>query len=133
MINPSALTLFSAFIGFETKNKYAITDVMGKPVFCVTEDSDCCTRQCFGSARPLHLCVLDLNGGREVLRMSRPLRCDSCCFPCCLQVVVVGFLCYCCRGTSLEITGATGLLFLAYRRLATSLKNIRIFPKNPRV
>ncbi|XP_014467349.1 PREDICTED: phospholipid scramblase 2-like [Dinoponera quadriceps] len=80
--------LLEVFTGFETKNRYAIMDVTGKPVFYAAEESDVCSRLCLGSARPCDFSVVDLNG-REVLRMSRPFRCDSCCCPCCLQIMEI--------------------------------------------
>ena len=47
-------------------------------------DTDCCTRQCCGPLRPFDIQVTD-NYQREVIRLVRPLRCQGCCFPCCLQ------------------------------------------------
>ncbi|XP_021108434.1 phospholipid scramblase 1-like isoform X2 [Heterocephalus glaber] len=52
------------------------------------EDTDCCTRNCCGPCRPFTLKILD-NLGREVITMERPLRCDDCCFPCCLQEIEI--------------------------------------------
>ncbi|XP_021108452.1 phospholipid scramblase 1 isoform X2 [Heterocephalus glaber] len=52
------------------------------------EDNDCCTRNCCGASRPFTLKILD-NLGREVITMERPLRCTSCCFPCCLQEIEI--------------------------------------------
>ncbi|XP_032685927.1 phospholipid scramblase 1-like [Odontomachus brunneus] len=80
--------LLEAFTGFETKNRFAVMDMMGKPVFYVAEESGICSRMCLGSARPCEFSVFDVNG-REVLRMIRPFRCDSCCCPCYLQVMEV--------------------------------------------
>ncbi|XP_025153641.1 phospholipid scramblase 1 isoform X2 [Harpegnathos saltator] len=79
------IELLEAFTGFETKNRYAVTDMTGKPVFYVAEESGICSRLCLGSARPCEFSVLDQNR-REVFRMIRPFRCDSCCCPCYLQV-----------------------------------------------
>ena len=47
-------------------------------------DTDCCTRQCCGPGRPFEMKVFD-NMQREVMHLSRPLRCQCCCCPCCLQ------------------------------------------------
>ncbi|XP_019699140.1 phospholipid scramblase 2 isoform X3 [Harpegnathos saltator] len=82
------IELLEAFTGFETKNRYAVTDMTGKPVFYVAEESGICSRLCLGSARPCEFSVLDQNR-REVFRMIRPFRCDSCCCPCYLQVMEV--------------------------------------------
>lgn len=51
-------------------------------------DTDCCTRQCCGPARPFEMKILD-NQQREVIHLSRPLRCSSCWFPCCLQEIEI--------------------------------------------
>lgn len=77
--------IWTAFTGFETKNKYSVVNVRGEPVFYVAEESSCCARCCMGPNRPCELAVFD-NARREILRMVRPFRCDSCCCPCCLQV-----------------------------------------------
>lgn len=82
------LELIEALIGWETKNKYCATNNRGEPVFYIAEDSDICSRMCFGSYRACEFHLYDA-GRREVLRMTRPLRCDSCCCPCCLQELEV--------------------------------------------
>ena len=51
-------------------------------------DTDCCTRQCCGPARPFDMKILD-NSQREVIHLNRPLRCTGCCCPCFLQEVEV--------------------------------------------
>lgn len=76
---------FAAFTGFETKNKYSVKNSLGQNVYFAIEDSDCCTRNCCGPARPFDMKVFD-NFRNEVIHFHRPLACDSCCFPCCLQV-----------------------------------------------
>ncbi|XP_029828951.3 phospholipid scramblase 1 [Ixodes scapularis] len=80
--------LLEVFTGFETANKYAILNSMGQDVFFAAEDSDCCTRNCCGSIRPFGMKIMD-NTGREVMFIDRPLRCDTCWFPCCLQTMEV--------------------------------------------
>lgn len=80
--------LLEAFTGFETNNKYKILNSMGQQVFFAAEDTDCCTRQCCGPARPFEMKILD-NLQREVIHLTRPLRCSSCFFPCCLQEIEV--------------------------------------------
>ena len=55
---------------------------------CARAETDFCTRQCCGPQRPFTIKVLD-NSGREVMRASRPCRCQSCCCPCCLQEVTI--------------------------------------------
>lgn len=76
--------LLEAFIGFETNNKYTIKNNLGQKVFWAIEDNDCCTRNCCGPARPFEMQITDAHH-QEVIHLSRDLRCDSCCCPCCLQ------------------------------------------------
>ncbi|XP_029045802.2 phospholipid scramblase 2-like isoform X1 [Osmia bicornis bicornis] len=80
--------LVEAFTGFETKNKYIVANVRGEPVYYVAEESGFCGRLCLGTYRSCEFVVID-NNRREVLRMVRPFRCDSCCCPCCMQELEV--------------------------------------------
>ncbi|XP_012146865.1 phospholipid scramblase 2 isoform X1 [Megachile rotundata] len=80
--------LLEAFIGFETKNRYSVANIRGEPVYYVAEKSGFCGRLCCGTSRSCEFLVVD-NNRREVLRMVRPLRCNSCCCPCCLQELEV--------------------------------------------
>lgn len=77
---------FSVFLGFESNNKYEIKNTLGQRIYFAVEDTDCCTRNFCGPSRPFTIRVMD-NLGREVITLQRPLRCSSCCFPCCLQEV----------------------------------------------
>jgi len=76
--------LLEAFTGCETANKYKVLNSLGQQVFFAKEDTDCCTRQCCGPTRPFEMNIMD-SQDQEVLHLVRPLRCQSCCFPCCLQ------------------------------------------------
>ncbi|XP_063058566.1 phospholipid scramblase 1 [Engraulis encrasicolus] len=76
--------LLEAIIGFETKNKYEIKNSMGQKIFSAKEDTNCCNRNCCGPARPFDMEIKDHND-QEVIHLIRPLRCASCCCPCCLQ------------------------------------------------
>ncbi|XP_021940953.1 phospholipid scramblase 2 isoform X4 [Zootermopsis nevadensis] len=76
--------LLEAFTGFETQNKYTIKNSVGQKVYYAVEDSDCLTRNCCGPLRPFDMKILD-NYKNEVIHLNRPLACDSCWFPCCLQ------------------------------------------------
>ena len=76
--------LLEAVIGFETKNKYKVLNVMGQPMYMGQEDSGCLNRQCCGPIRAFEMEITD-NFGHDVIHLNRHLRCDSCCFPCCLQ------------------------------------------------
>nr|XP_037268323.1 phospholipid scramblase 1-like [Rhipicephalus microplus] len=80
--------LLEVFTGYETANKYSIKNSMGQDIFFAVEDTDCCTRNCCGPIRPFGIKVLD-NFKREVMYIERPLRCDTCWFPCCLQTLEV--------------------------------------------
>ncbi|CAH2247030.1 phospholipid scramblase 1-like [Pelobates cultripes] len=80
--------LLEAFTGFETNNKYEIKNTLGQRVYFAAEENDCCTRNCCGAARSFAMTIVD-NMGREVIKLIRPYRCSSCCFPCCLQKLEV--------------------------------------------
>ena len=80
--------ILEAFTGFETANKYKVFNSLGQEVYYAKEDTDCCTRQCCGPARPFDMNITDMQG-QEVIHLNRPLRCQSCCFPCCLQELEV--------------------------------------------
>ncbi|XP_071566463.1 phospholipid scramblase 1 isoform X1 [Temnothorax nylanderi] len=82
------IELLQAFTGWETKNKYVITDNKGEPVFYMAEESGICWRLCLGKYRSCEFNIYDKNQ-REILRMVRPFRCDGCCCPCYLQVLEV--------------------------------------------
>ncbi|CAG0886219.1 unnamed protein product [Darwinula stevensoni] len=80
--------LLEAFTGFETANKYSVKNSMGQRVYVAAEDSDCCTRNICGPIRPFGMKIFD-NHKKEVMHLYRPLMCDSCWFPCCLQELEV--------------------------------------------
>ncbi|XP_059614948.1 phospholipid scramblase 1 isoform X2 [Phlebotomus argentipes] len=80
--------LLEAFTGFETNNKFTIKNSMGQKVYWAAEDTDCCTRNCCGPMRPFDMKILDIYKN-QVLHLYRPLRCQSCCFPCCLQTMEI--------------------------------------------
>ncbi|XP_028832956.1 phospholipid scramblase 1-like isoform X2 [Denticeps clupeoides] len=61
---------------------------MGQQVYFVAEENDCCNRQVCGPLRSFIIHIQD-NFGQEVIRLTRPLRCGSCCCPCCLQELEV--------------------------------------------
>ncbi|KAK2490343.1 hypothetical protein MC885_012618, partial [Smutsia gigantea] len=80
------IELLEVLTGFETNNKYEIKNSFGQMIYFAAEDTDFCTRNCCGSSRPFTIRILD-NLSREVMTLQRPLACDSCCCPCCLQEV----------------------------------------------
>ena len=77
-------------MGFETNNKFTIKNSVGQKVYYAVEENDCLTRNCCGPLRPFEMKILD-NYRNQVINLSRPLACDSCCFPCCLQVETNNF------------------------------------------
>jgi len=103
--------------GLETANKYKIKNVLGQNVYKAKEDTDCCTRYVCGPNRPFDMIIRD-NMDREVIHLNRPLRCDSCCFPCCLQSLeissppgeVIGYVnqLWSCMKPKFEITDGDG-------------------------
>lgn len=83
---PSTPLSSAALVGFESNNKYEVRNSLGQNVFYAVEENDCLNRQCCGPMRPFTIHVLD-NFGQEVITVTRPLKCMSCFFPCCLQEV----------------------------------------------
>lgn len=77
-----------AFTGYETNNKYEVLNSLGQRVFYAVEDTCCCTRNCCGHHRPWDIKILN-NQSKEVMHLSRGLRCNCCLCPCCLQKVTV--------------------------------------------
>ncbi|XP_073088334.1 phospholipid scramblase 1 [Manis javanica] len=82
------IELLEVITGFETNNKYKIKNSLGQMIYFAVEDTDFCTRNCCGSSRPFTIRILD-NLNREVMTLQRPLACDSCCCPCCLQEIEI--------------------------------------------
>lgn len=78
------IEMMEVVLGCETKNRYHIFDNQERELFTAKEATDWCTRQICGQARPVELPVMD-SQGQEVLHITRPYRCQSCCFPCFLQ------------------------------------------------
>nr|XP_029510662.1 phospholipid scramblase 1-like [Oncorhynchus nerka] len=75
-------------IWLESKQQsYEVRNAMGQNVFYAVEENDCLSRQCCGPLRSFTIKVLD-NFGQEVITVTRPLKCMSCFFPCCLQEVL---------------------------------------------
>uniref|UniRef100_A0A674CJJ9 Phospholipid scramblase n=1 Tax=Salmo trutta TaxID=8032 RepID=A0A674CJJ9_SALTR len=70
------VNLAEVVLGLEVKHNYIVKNNVGQQVFAVAE-KECCTLQFWD------------NLGEEVMTLMRPLRCDCCCFPCCLQELEV--------------------------------------------
>ena len=76
--------------GGEKENKYKVYSMDGEKLFEAKEKSDLCARQCCGPSRPFDMKVEDeLDKERKVMQVHRPLRCQSCWFPCHLQELEV--------------------------------------------
>ncbi|XP_015587207.1 phospholipid scramblase 1 [Cephus cinctus] len=73
-----------ALTGWEKLNKYMVKDARGQVIYRVKEESSACSRCCFGNMRPFDMKIVD-SSMREVIRLSRPYRFDSCLCPCFLQ------------------------------------------------
>ncbi|XP_015784558.1 phospholipid scramblase 2 [Tetranychus urticae] len=72
----------------ESNNTYHIKNDSAQKVYTAVEDYDKCCLICCNITRPFDIRVLDFQK-REVLHFHRPLRCQSCWCPCCLQSVEV--------------------------------------------
>lgn len=88
LIVQQKIELLEVVTGFESKNKYIVANNMGQKIYFAGEESDCCTRNCLGSIRPFDMKIVD-NFGNEVIHLYRPLACQLCCFPCCLQSIEI--------------------------------------------
>ncbi|KAF3827205.1 hypothetical protein GH733_002691, partial [Mirounga leonina] len=76
--------LLGMILGTETSNKYEIKNSLGQRVYFAVEESICFNRTFCSTLRSCTLKITD-NSGREVITVNRPLRCNSCWFPCYLQ------------------------------------------------
>ena len=83
-----SVEVLEAFTGFETKNKYEVFNSLGQQILYSKKDTDCCTRQCWGPIRPFDMTLTDIQG-QELINLNRPLRCQCCCYSCCLQELEV--------------------------------------------
>ncbi|XP_072944285.1 phospholipid scramblase 1-like [Epargyreus clarus] len=82
------IDVLEVVVGYERNNRYIIKNSVGQKVYFAKEETDCCTRNCWGSMRPFDMKILD-NFENEVMHLYRPLACSGCCFPCCLQTLEV--------------------------------------------
>ncbi|XP_078380253.1 phospholipid scramblase 1-like [Oculina patagonica] len=80
--------LAEVLTGCERNNKYKLCNAMNQQVYFAQEDTDCCTRQFCGPGRPFEMKITD-NMQKEVIHLSRPLRCKCCWLPCWLQEIEI--------------------------------------------
>uniref|UniRef100_A0A8C6YI44 Phospholipid scramblase n=1 Tax=Nothoprocta perdicaria TaxID=30464 RepID=A0A8C6YI44_NOTPE len=82
------LNLYKSLLGTETCSKYEIKNHLGQRVYFAVEENICFDRNFCSPIRSFTIRIAD-NTGREVITVNRPLRCNSCWFPCFLQEVKV--------------------------------------------
>uniref|UniRef100_A0A670IMZ2 Phospholipid scramblase n=1 Tax=Podarcis muralis TaxID=64176 RepID=A0A670IMZ2_PODMU len=80
--------LLQVILGTETCSKYEIKNHLGQRVYFAVEENGCFDRNFCSSLRSFTIRITD-NTGQEVITVNRPLRCNSCCFPCYLQKLEV--------------------------------------------
>ncbi|XP_029473210.1 phospholipid scramblase family member 5-like [Rhinatrema bivittatum] len=80
--------LLEVILGTETSNKYEIKNNLGQRVYFAMEENVFFDRNFCGPIRSFTMRITD-NKGREVINVIRPLRCNSCLFPCYLQELEV--------------------------------------------
>ncbi|XP_069753504.1 phospholipid scramblase 1-like isoform X2 [Narcine bancroftii] len=80
------MELVEITLGFETNNRYEITNKIGQQMYYAFEKSNLCCRLFCGLRRSFKIYIVD-NFGTEVMCLKRPLRCDHCCCPCYLQKI----------------------------------------------
>ena len=73
--------------GFETANKYSVTDQFGNLVFSISEESGCCNRFCCGPCRSFNIMIRDTQG-QTVMQLVSPNYCTAWC---CLRSIEVQF------------------------------------------
>ncbi|XP_011505112.1 PREDICTED: phospholipid scramblase 1-like [Ceratosolen solmsi marchali] len=73
---------------WESNKQYRVSSANGELIYVALEESDVCSRCCLGKHRGWNFHLLDKHH-REIFRLTRSLRCSSCCFPCCLQRMTI--------------------------------------------
>uniref|UniRef100_A0A674K247 Phospholipid scramblase n=1 Tax=Terrapene triunguis TaxID=2587831 RepID=A0A674K247_9SAUR len=87
---PKATYVYKCFRDWEdvTCSKYEIKNHLGQRVYFAMEENGCFDRNFCSPIRSFTIRITD-NTGREVITVNRPLRCNSCWFPCYMQEVKV--------------------------------------------
>nr|XP_054920591.1 phospholipid scramblase 2-like [Dermacentor andersoni] len=83
LIVSQVVNLFNVLLPSRTQSSYVVMNTMDQVVFSVTEDYNFMWRS-IGTMRPFQMAMRDSRNA-TVLRLDRPLRCDSCLCFCCLQ------------------------------------------------
>ena len=78
------------FTSVELNQKYQCLNNQGLQIYWAQENTDCCTRQCCGSRRPFNINIHDPTG-KQVMTLTRPLRCNSA-WCCCILPINCCFL-----------------------------------------
>ncbi|XP_050415040.1 phospholipid scramblase 1 [Patella vulgata] len=76
------LELLEVITGFEKNNRYSICNEGEQQFMFAKEDTDCCTRQMCGTARPFVMNITDTNE-QPLIQLHRPFRCQGSCLWCC--------------------------------------------------
>ncbi|XP_041372993.1 phospholipid scramblase 2-like [Gigantopelta aegis] len=76
------LELIEVLVGWEKNNRYKICNTSEQQFMYAKEDTDCCTRQVCGTARPFVMNITD-NDGQNLIQLHRPFRCQGSMFWCC--------------------------------------------------
>lgn len=79
------MCVFIAIFNFGKVNKYTMMNSTGQKIYYAVEENDCCTRNICGSLREFEIKIIDIYDN-ELIHLSRRYACQSCFFPCCLQV-----------------------------------------------
>ena len=80
--------MLAVFTGWETNNRYTVTNSANQTVYYAVEVNNFLTINYFGSSRPFDMIILD-NYRREVLRINRPFRPEGFGFAGIVQVIEV--------------------------------------------
>ncbi len=91
--------IFQVFTGYEADKKYVVKNSLGQKIFLASKKSYCCDRYCCGrycccviryccDIRDFQMTIVD-NFGNEVIHLKRTLACQCCCYPFCLQVLII--------------------------------------------
>lgn len=76
------LDVLEVMVGWERNNKYRLCNNQEQQFMYAKEDTDCCTRQFCGPARPFVMDIMD-NNMQPLIRVDRPFRCQASFMWCC--------------------------------------------------